>query len=569
MNRILENHPNPQFARKDIEYLAGDWQISIDGGALKDINVPYCVESKYSGIRYKDFIKECVYKRSIFIDESKLSQNVYLNFGAVNYRSVLSVNGKFVGEHEGGHTPFSFLINDYIAAGENEISLTVRNDLTERNPSGKQSPKLNSFGCFYTRSTGIWQDVWLEFVPKNHVKKFRFYPDTENCRVKIEVECVGRDEFFAEAFLDDTSVGQVSATVDHIGSFYLPLSQKLLWEVGKGGLYECVLKFGDDTVYTYFGLREVRYDGYKFLVNGKSVFQRLVLDQGYYKNGVYTPNGVGDYANDVDLAMSLGFNGARLHQKVFSPLYLFECDRRGFMVWGEFPSWGVDYYNLNKLGVFLDEWKDVVQRDFNHPSIVTWCPLNETWGELDNSAKSRDLRFIDSVYAVTKALDKTRPCVDVSGGMHGSKTDVFDYHCYDGFEELKRRMDRAMNGDLEFMCLTKEGEGIGYNNEPQNLSEFGGVSFGGGTTKITECVTNEDAWGYTSIADEVAFVENYEKTVKYLLSLDKLSGFCYTQLYDVEQEQNGLYTYSRKPKFSSQNMERIRFANLEIAEIEK
>lgn len=559
--------PEPQFARENTILLDGEWEFSSEEVSGK-IRVPYSPESVLSGIGYTGFLHECVYRRE-FEWHDRPQKRIFLHFGAVSNRARVFVNGTFAGMHRGGYTPFSFEITKILKEGKNLLEVQVRNDLSERNPTGKQSPKEQSFGCFYTRCTGIWQSVWLEIVPQNYLKSVRFYPDAAQGCVKMSVCTQGKGNLSVEVRFGEKTVGTYSGNADYADTFTVELSEKHLWKIGQGDLYDVILRFEEDEVRSYFGLREVRYDGYRFLLNGEPVFQRLVLDQGYYPGGVYTPSRDTDFAADIERAVSLGFNGARLHQKLFDPRYLYECDRRGFMVWGEYASWGVDYSDLSGFGEFVSEWSEAVERDFNRPSIVVWCPLNETWGELDNPAKTRDLRFVDGVYAVTKALDPTRPCVDVSGGMHGTKTDIADFHCYDGYSVLKKRMDELVAGRADFMCMYLPSEGISYAGEPQHLSEFGGVTFGGGRINQTQCVQEQTAWGYDSIADEKQFVENYCKTVQLLFSYKKLSGFCYTQLYDIEQEQNGLFRYDRTPKFSEESMRRLCEANRTTAEIEK
>ena len=569
MNQITEKHPQPQFAREKIFFLNGEWDIVFNGREKQKIRVPYCVESELSGVGYKGFIHSCRYSRTFVLPEQMRGNRVFLCFGAVSNVANVFVNGKQAGGHRGAYTPFRMDVTDLLQEGENHVEVDVRNDLTDRNPTGKQSAKENSFGCFYTRCTGIWQSVWLEAVPETHLTAVRFYPSAKQGSVKIEVRSNGCADLQAEVLFGGKIVGTYAAKLNHAASFTLPLKEKHLWEVGKGDLYEVVLRFGQDTVYSYFGLRDAEYRGLDFLLNGKSVFQRLVLDQGYYPEGVYTPASEGEFAADIQRAVELGFNGARLHQKLFDPRYLYECDKRGFLVWGEYASWGVNYFTLDSFGQFVGEWREAVERDFNHPCIVTWCPLNETWGELDDDSKQRDVRFIDGIYAVTKALDPTRPCVDVSGGMHGAKTDVADYHCYDGYDVLKDRLDKAARGEMDFLNMYLPGEGNAYRGEPQNLSEFGGVSFGGASIEQTQCVEETTAWGYTSASDEDTFVGNYVRTARLILGYKNLSGFCYTQLYDIEQEQNGLYTYERRPKFSEEGMRRIREANLTKAASEE
>lgn len=203
----------------------------------------------------------------------------------------------------------------------------------------------------------------------------------------------------------------------------LALSEKHLWEIGEGRLYDLILTFGDDSVKSYFGLRSVGFDGHRFLLNGKSVFQRLVLDQGFYPDGIYTAPSDGELAADVERAAAMGFNGARLHEKVFEERFLYHCDRMGYMVWGEYPNWGLDHTYADSIYSVLPEWLDEVERDFNHPSIIGWCPFNETW-DIDGRRQCDEM--IASVYRATKAADPTRPCIDTSGSVH-VMTDVYEY----------------------------------------------------------------------------------------------------------------------------------------------
>jgi beta-galactosidase/beta-glucuronidase len=251
------------------------------------------------------------------------------------------------------------------------------------------------------------------------------------------------------------------------------------------------------------------------------------------------------------------------------------------MVWGEFPSWGVKYNDLSGLGALTREWIETMERDFNHPSIVMWCPLNETWKDLEDLRKSRDVRVVDAMYELTKSLDKTRPCVDVSGGFHGHKSDLYDFHCYESLENLKGYLERLDKEDvLDVPLLYDENEkDLRYvKGMPVQLSEFGGIKMLAEGEKedscvptINECaVTSTEEWGYGKAASsEEEFVKRYEALASLALSCKKISGFCYTQLYDVEQEQNGFFTYGRKPKISEEAMKKIAACNLQIAEIEK
>lgn len=569
MMRRLE-YPNPQFQRPNFRCLNGTWQFRIDGvddesvGFCRNIEVPFCPESKLSGVGYTDFITNCKYRKLFEASKPAEDERLVLNFGAVDYEATVYVNGNFVGKHRGGYTPFGFDIAPYVVDGENEIIVEVHDDVRENLPSGKQSSKKDSYGCFYTRSTGIWQSVYLERTPANYVRYVKYFPHIDTTSVDIEIGLAEEGEVEIIVSYEGREVARGKRFVKFRNTLSLDLSEKHLWEPGNGRLYDVEIRFGDDIVKSYFGLREVCYEGDKFLINGKSVYQRLVLDQGYYPDGIYTAPTEEDLINDIKLSFELGFNGARLHQKVFEPRFLYHCDKLGYMVWGEFPSWGANYGTLDSIGAVIGEWTEAVERDFNHPSIITWCPLNETWEDLDGkSNKVRDQRYIDAVYETTKCLDSTRPCVDVSGGYHGKRTDLFDFHCYHSPDKLREYLSALVDKGEMIVPITFAPdwaeEKIEYKGEPVNASEYGGVSF---------ATDGNGGWGYRASQSEDSFVDEYVALTEQLVACKKLSGFCYTQLYDVEQEQNGLLTYTRKHKFSEKARERIVNCNRAHAPIE-
>ena len=559
--------PNPQFSRDGIVVLNGKWKFSSRYvPEATEINVPFAPESELSGICHKGFIPECEYSRSFSVSKPSEHERLFLHFGAVNYEARVYINGACVGEHRGGYTPFAFDISGFVTDGENEITVKVRNDVRANVPTGKQSEAEASHGCFYSRVTGIWQPAWLEKTPKDYIKSIRFFPNPEASKVEAEVVCEGEGNVGIEVRYDGKLVGHADGYVCFRKKFTIGLSEKHLWELGAGRLYDVTVRYGDDKVESYFGLRDARYDGMKFLLNGKSVFQRLVLDQGYYPDGLYTARDDESMKRDIRIGMKLGFNGARLHQKVFDPRYLYHCDKAGYMVWGEFPSWGVEYYDLAAFGAVAGEWVAAMERDFNHPSIITWCPLNETWESLVDKRKIRDVRFVDAIYALTKAIDPTRPCVDVSGGYHGHETDLYDIHDYNDGETLRinteaiDKRDEIITPHVYAPPEAEENDLRYPAGKPINVSEYGGVAY---------CAAKNGGWGYRSCEGENDFVDEYVRQTKKLLSTEKLSGFCYTQLYDVEQEQNGLYTYDRKPKFSEEAERRIAACNETPAAIEK
>ena len=561
-------HPEPQFRRDSYECLNGIWEFEIGSGEGKtncalasSIEVPFAPESVVSGVGEAGFFTDCVYSRLLRLTREDLKSRLALHFGAVDYYAEVYLNGVPVCRHEGGYTPFAAVLNAAAREGENRLTVVVHDDVRDNAPSGKQSAKEHSFGCFYSRTTGIWQTVWLERTPQEYIRSVRFYPDAERALVSAEISAEGEGDLTVCVRYGGNIVGQISTGLSFRKRVEIPLSEKHLWEIGAGRLYDVEITFGQDKVYSYFGLRDVRYDGFRFLLNGRSVFQRLVLDQGYYPDGGYTAPSAEAMRKDIALSRALGFNGARLHQKLFEPRYLYECDKAGYMVWGEFASWGVRYDTLDALGTFIAQWREAVERDFNHPCIVQWCPLNEVWEDLDDRRKLRDVRFVEAVYALTKALDDTRPCVDTSGGYHGRYTDLYDFHCYHTPEKLREYV-RAIeaSGELTMDTVYPPVPETVYDGKlPLNASEYGGVAFtvGGG------------GWGYRTSTSEEAFVGDYVAMTRALLGCEKISGFCYTQLYDVEQEQNGLYTYDRRPKLGPEGMRRIAECNRGRAAIER
>ncbi|WP_322200948.1 glycoside hydrolase family 2 protein [Acutalibacter intestini] len=560
-------HPNPQFFREQWENLNGQWEFDFDFGMTgkerglfdgrpldKTIQVPFCPESRLSGIGHTDFMN-CVWYRRSFTVPAGWQDNgrVLLHFGAVDYEATVYINGKEAGSHTGGYTSFQLDVTSYLNDGENVLTLCALDDSRKTcQPSGKQSHSFASQGCFYTRTTGIWQTVWLEHVPESHIKTFRFYPDVKNGRMLFEVYTTGGGQLDVAVSYQGKPMGGAALSVEgDVVRGEVVLAEKHLWELGQGRLYDVALTFGEDRVQSYFGLREVKLDGFQFLLNGRSVFQRMVLDQGFYPDGIYTAPREEDLVQDIRLSMEAGFNGARLHERVFEPRFLYHCDKMGYMVWGEYANWGLDHSLPENLAAYISQWKEAMERDFNHPAIIGWCPFNETW---DGFGRQQWNPLLATVYHITKALDPTRPCIDTSGNYH-VVTDIFDVHDYDqNPETFAPRFARIREGILENHCNNRQT----YRGEPVFVSEYGGIS---------RASDKDKGWGYgDSPEDDAAFIQRYTQLTEALLDNPYIMGFCYTQLYDVEQEVNGLYTYGREPKF---DMEVIRKVNQKKAAIEK
>lgn len=556
MNSIPRpEHPKPQFERKNWMNLNGPWQFAVDNGNSgearkmyedfsaydKTIIVPFCMESSLSGVGIKDFTYGVWYHRTVELASSQMTGRTMLHIGAADYKTTVFINGEKAGVHKGGYVSFSFDISAFVKEGENDIVVYCEDDTRcHMIPRGKQSEEYYSHGCDYTRTTGIWQTVWLEFTPKTYIETVRYYPDVASCSITVQAQLSGKAALKVDSYYEGVSTGSVTLN-DAQGTVTvtIPLTQKHLWEAGKGRLYDLNLTFGEDEVKSYFGLRNVGLCGYQFLLNGKSVFQRTVLDQGFYPDGIYTAPTDEALHKDVLLSKAYGFNGARLHQKVFEERFLYHCDKEGYMVWGEYGNWGLDHTRPESVYGILPEWLEEVNRDFNHPALIGWCPFNETWDQ--HGCKQYD-PLLSLVYRVTKAADPTRPCIDTSGNYH-VETDIFDLHDYNqNPEELKEIFDKFVAEDI----LTNHANGrqTYSSGQPVFMSEYGGIRWS------REGNNKEGAWGYGNAPqDAEEYKARYKALTDVFLDCPKVMGFCYTQLTDVEQEQNGCYYYDRSEKF--------------------
>lgn len=548
-------HPMPQWERTNWTNLNGTWEFDFDLGVsaldkglqAKDeplplsIVVPFCPESKLSGLAHTDFIPAVCYRRKFSLAEEDLNGLVFLHFGAVDYEATVFVNHQMVGTHKGGYASFKMDITKYVTAGENTLFVYAKDDVRSgKQPRGKQSVHFYSSGCDYTRTTGIWQTVWLEKTPKSYVASAKYYPDIHDGSLLIFGETVGKGTLNIAASFEGKPMGEANVECAG-GAFraYIKLAEKHLWQLGEGKLYDLTFTFGEDTVKSYFGLREVRLDGMAFMLNDKKVFQRTVLDQGFYPDGIYTAPTDADLVKDIELSLACGFNGARLHQKVFESRFLYHCDRLGYLVWGEEGNWGMNHHDAQATEIFLNEWAEVMARDFNHPAIIGWCPFNETWGYIERNSHNT---LLSTIYRYTKTVDTTRPVIDTSGNYHAI-TDIYDVHNYDqNPESFKKNCDafpESMAID-QVVHNEKDPEQV-YHGEPFFISEYGGIQWN---------TDGNSGWGYGQAPKTPEeFIERYRGLTEAMLFNPNVMGFCYTQLYDIEQEINGLYTYERKPKF--------------------
>ena len=553
-------HPFPHFERKNWLNLNGSWQFEIDYAAtgrarglaapeheLDDvITVPFCPESRLSGVEYKDFMAAVWYRRTVTVPESFLGQRIFLHIGACDYRTEAFVNGISVGTHLGGYTPMCFDITDALHEGENVLTVCAEDDTRSgEQPGGKQSHEYGSFGCMYTRTTGIWQTVWLEARPESHLTDCRTVTYTDGT-VLLTVHAANADGMTvsAVAYLDDDLCTLTSGTVHgEVAELTLEVPDAQLWAPEHPVLYDLELTLGEDQVRSYFGIREFRVDGHRMYLNGRSVFGRFILDQGFYPDGIYTAPTEDDLIADITRSMDCGFNGARLHQKVFEPRFLYHCDRLGYLVWDEHPNWGLDISRDAAWKNFLPEWQQVVERDRSHPAVIGWCPFNETQNDQQDA-------LLAAAYRLTKALDPTRPVIDSSGWKHvPGCCDLPDWHDYEQDPAVFKAKYAMLpdGGDPAARCgvFTSPGAELCF------MSEFGGTWWSPAMADTENASTNHTvSWGYgIAPGSDAEFMTRYKGLVDALLDNPAFCAFCYTQLTDVEQEQNGLYTYDRQPKF--------------------
>ena len=567
-------YPRPQFERQEWVCLNGEWTCRFDFGQSgiesgyqsskgfdQPITVPFCPESTLSGIGHTDFIPALWYHRSICIPQSWEGRHVILHFGGVDYKSQIFIDGKHVFTHYGGAASFEVDITRYITPGASaDMVVYVEDDVrSQLQPGGKQSRRLNSYECFYTRVTGIWSTVWLEPVAKGGLKKVKITPDLDNSHFLLEpvfYETDGGNTLSVVIRDGQKIVFKGETRASNNASLAAHIRNIKPWSPEQPFLYDVEYTVKDaqgnviDRVTSYAGMRKSELRGRVFYLNNEPYYQRLVLDQGYYPDGLWTAPSDEQLKRDILLAKEAGFNGARLHQKVFDQRYFYWADRLGYLTWGESPSWEMDWTNQIAARNMMAEWEECVERDFNAPSLVAWSPLNETWCPDRDGQRAR---LTNDLYFITKRLDRTRPVVTASGGYHAGFTDIYAEHTYTQdpialHEQLREKEDGAVYVQAPDFSAP-------YNGEAYMIDEFGGIRWIQ-KMQAKEVAPEGQFWGYGN--DPVTLEEFYrrlEDQVNVILSLDHICGFCYTQIVDVELEKNGIYTYDREQKF---DMERIR-----------
>ncbi|NKQ23158.1 glycoside hydrolase family 2 protein [Streptomyces galbus] len=593
-------YPRPQFVRDAWLNLNGTWQFETDrsdsglergltGRALADtITVPFCPESALSGVGDTDFLEAVWYRRTVTVPADWAGSRVLLHFGAVDHDTTVWVNGVEVARHRGGFTPFTADL-DGVAEPGAEATVVVRARDSRHGPQarGKQATWYANSHCHYTRTTGIWQTVWMEPVPRSvALKRPRITPDLASGSFFLELPLTANlPGHRVRAVLSDASgeatAAETRADLDLAPRLVLTVPEDRLrpWAPEAPHLYGLRLEVLDaggavvDAADSYAGLRSVAVRGKRVLINGRPVFQRLVLDQGYWPESLMTAPSDEALVRDIELGLAAGFNGARLHQKVFEERYLYHADRLGYLVWGEFGDWGCETGerddNQRPDASYVAEWLEAVERDHAHPSIVGWCPLNETYQHLHDRITQLD-DVTRAMFLATKQADPTRPVIDASGYAHRvAETDVYDSHCY---EQDPAAFAKIMSGLAEgkpYVNAAPDGRpwSVPYRGQPYFCSEFGGIWWDPQEAARASGNEADASWGYGERPrTEEEFLTRFEGLTGVLLDDPDMFGYCYTQLTDVFQEQNGLYRFDRSVKL---DIERIRRAQTRPAAYER
>lgn len=592
-------YPRPQFVRDNNWInLNGEWDFSFDDSNLgikerwykkeglnkfeKKINVPFCFQSKLSGIEDTSFHDVIWYRREFNLPPEFLKNQVLLHFGAVDYSCKVYLNEELVSSHEGGYIGFSIDITDFIEES-NVLVLRVEDPSQSLEiPRGKQYWLKEIERIFYPRVSGIWQTVWLEFVSSEYyLKKLKFFPDIDKSEILIEFNIHGTDfseillnlEVFFEGqniikeeiqldFLDrkiqslakQNNGKVIPKTADRFKSIIkIPAKSLYLWDTENPNLYEINLKILNkntgmlyDIVKSYFGMRKISISGSKsefnkqILLNNEPIYQKLFLVQGYWAEGLYTAPTEEDIIKDIEFIKAFGFNGLRTHQKAVDPRFLYWCDKNGVLVWGEIGNSFI--FTVDSQIRLLNQFVEEISRDFNHPSIITWVPINESWGVQGTQRDTKRADYTISLYHLIKSIDPTRLVVDDDGWWH-TKTDICTRHFYSDINNLPKLFEDELKSHRRALPRVYL-KPFSYSDEPIIYSEIGGFGYDL-HNKL------DKKWGYGNLLEDQEKL--FQKVLNLLLEFDKrkswLHGFCYTELYDQFQEINGLLTFDREPKF--------------------
>ena len=583
MKCYKKDYPRPQFVRDNWENLNGTWDFGFDDanqgekekwyekfpGELK-IEVPFTYETKLSGIQDERRHDNIWYHKTITVDASKLTDNrLLIHFEGSDFHTKLWVNGAYAGDHKGGYARFSFDITELVKDGENELTVKVEDSFDIQQPRGKQRWIDENFGCWYVQTTGIWKTVWTEYVPDIRLDYVKMTPNLHDMALEIEYQIDAPESAMAGGNLmvvatvtfGDMLISKTMTvmTSDHtktkIDVFHKTNGQTncgmewgvRTWSPESPDLYDITFEVVSDgkildTVGSYFAMREIRIDGSNILLNGHPLYQRLILDQGYWKDSHLTPPSEEALIEDIDKIHELGYNGLRKHQKTEDERFLYWCDVKGMLVWSEMAA--AYEYSDKAVEEFTREWTEIVRQNYNHPCIITWTPVNESWGVSQVETDPMQQHFTEMLYHLTKSMDRYRPVI-VNDGWEHTISDIITLHDYEEVGETfyKRYME------FKEQILTTEvyhsshksafANGFVYKGQPIIISEYGGIAF-----------NNDDSgWGYgNKVNTKEDFIRRFDEITTAVKEVPYCCGFCYTQVSDVQQEINGLMDMERNFK---------------------
>ncbi|NBC72939.1 glycoside hydrolase family 2 protein [Paenibacillus sacheonensis] len=576
------DYPRPQFVRQDWLNLNGTWDFRFDdrneGEAARwfdafpsnlRIEVPFSYETKASGIADETAHPYVWYRRTFEVPAEQRDKRIVLHFQGVDYLAKVWVNGQYAGCHEGAYAAFSFDVTPFVRpSGDNHVVVRAEDTESGTQPRGKQRWRGANFGCWYVQTTGIWQTVWMEYVEASHVQSVKMTPDVDANAVRFDYRvALGASpkplRLTTSISMEGELIKETTQLVDRAAFFATVdlISEKREWRAEYWSpqnpkLYEVefVLREDDrivDRVSSYFGLRKISIVNGKVMLNYDQLYQRMILDQGYWPDSHLTPPSEEAIIADIDAILAMGYNGVRKHQKIEDARFLYWCDVKGLLVWSEAAA----TYEFNDEAVerFTREWMEIVRQQYNHPSIVTWVPFNESWGIGNVFSDKRQQQFTEAVYHLTKAFDPMRPVI-VNDGWEHTVSDILTLHDYEQYGEKFLARYKHIAGiagnELAFNNWRfAMAQGYAYRGQPIIISEFGGIAF-----------TDEKGWGYgDQVKDEEAFIARFRSITQAIKDTESVCGYCYTQITDVQQEINGLLTEDRKPKIP---LETIRSINL-------
>jgi beta-galactosidase/beta-glucuronidase len=570
---VRHAYPRPQLRRGSWISLNGVWDFALDRESRyarprdvawdRSIMVPFAPETAQSGIGDTGFYSACWYRRVIALPPRREGGRLLLHFGAVDYSATVWINDALACCHEGGYTPFTVDLTDFLTDASCEIVVRAEDDPADlTKPRGKQDWQREPHSIWYPRTTGIWQTVWMEPVPATWIATVRWSSSLERwdigfeshvagnwrggLRLGVHLEApggqlVGNDTYTLTSREITRRIALSDPGIDDSRN-------ELLWSPASPTLISVRLQLwaerGEllDEAESYTALRSVSTQGDRFLLNGRPFPLRMVLDQGYWPSTGMTAPDDAALRRDVELTKAMGFNGARKHQKVEDPRYLYWADRLGLLVWEEMPSaYRFTWESVHRL---TREWTKVIERDISHPCIVSWVPFNESWGAPNLPQNPAERHYIRSVYHLTKTLDPTRPVIG-NDGWESVATDIIGIHDYDSDPARIARRYRADRVLPRLFRRERPGgrllvlEGTPDHEHPLVLSEFGGIAYS----------TEPNSWGYSCCQTADEFAERYRELLHVIRGLELLSGFCYTQFADTYQEANGLLYADRRAKF--------------------